>query len=244
MSTKTMFRFKAIARGITVSTLAVLGGVTISQKMSPMPILNKLEASETQKISRKNIEDEDGAIFLSMLSVLNRQTLSNKWDNNWDKRDPDNIVKPLKDNATEEDINKRIDEVKAAHPKAKRTIILVRHGNAIFYIFLEFFDQRFLLGQYNLHAIQDADRQLTDLGREQASITGNRLSELVKHYRSKTAKDDNGNQSPLTLNVVKSTMTRATQTADIILKHFPEVQEHQSCDLIREGAPCPPVILQ
>ena len=95
-----------------------------------------------------------------------------------------------------------------------------------------------------MHAIQDADRQLTDLGREQASITGNRLSELVKHYRSKTAKDDNGNQSPLTLNVVKSTMTRATQTADIILKHFPEVQEHQSCDLIREGAPCPPVNLQ
>ena len=138
MSTKTMFRFKAIARGITVSTLAVLGGVTISQKMSPMPILNKLEASETQKISRKNIEDEDGAIFLSMLSVLNRQTLSNKWDNNWDKRDPDNIVKPLKDNATEEDINKRIDEVKAAHPKAKRTIILVRHGNSNFYIFWNF----------------------------------------------------------------------------------------------------------
>ena len=133
MSTKTMFKFRAIARGITVSTLAVLGGVTITQKMSPSHIFNKLEASENQKISRKNIEDEDGAIFLSMLSVLNRQTLSNKWDNNWDKRDPDNIVKPLKDNATEEDINKRIDEVKAAHPKAKRTIILVRHGTS-FYI--------------------------------------------------------------------------------------------------------------
>merc|ERR1739848_88751 len=25
-----------------------------------------------------------------------------------------------------------------------------------------------------------------------------------------------------------------------ILKHFPEVQDHQSCDMIREGAPCPP----
>ena len=91
-----------------------------------------------------------------------------------------------------------------------------------------------------MHAVQDVDRQLTDLGREQANITGKRLSELVKHIRNKTPKDDNGNQPPLTLNLVKSTMTRATQTANIILKHFPEVTEHQSDDLIREGAPCPP----
>ena len=123
-----MFKFKAVARGVTVSTLAVLGGLAAQQKMSPSPLFNKIEASETRKISRKNIEDEDGAIYLSMLSVLNRHTQSQKWDVNWDKRDPDNLVKPLKDNATEEDINKRIEEVKAAHPKAKRTIILVRHG--------------------------------------------------------------------------------------------------------------------
>ena len=37
-----------------------------------------------------------------------------------------------------------------------------------------------------------------------------------------------------------STMTRATETAQIILKHFPDV-EAASCDLIREGAPCEPV---
>ena len=122
-----MFKFKAIARGVTVSALALLGGVTV-HKMAPLPVLSKLEAAQTPKISRKNIEDEDGAIYLSMLSVLNRQNKSSKWDNNWDKRDPDSMVKPLKDNATEEDINKRIEEVKAAHPKAKRTIILVRHG--------------------------------------------------------------------------------------------------------------------
>ena len=52
--------------------------------------------------------------------------------------------------------------------------------------------------------------------------------------------DENGNATPLTINFVKSSMTRATQTANIILKHFPEVTEHQTCDLIREGAPCPP----
>ena len=37
-----------------------------------------------------------------------------------------------------------------------------------------------------------------------------------------------------------STMTRATETAQIILKHFPNM-ENKSCDLIREGAPCEPV---
>ena len=93
------------------------------EKMSPSPIFNKIEAAENRKLSRKNIEDEDGAIYLSMLSVLNRHKLSQKWDVNWDKRDPDNLVKPLKENATEEEINKRVEEVKAAHPKAKRTII-------------------------------------------------------------------------------------------------------------------------
>merc|ERR1719419_208568 len=38
-------------------------------------------------------------------------------------------------------------------------------------------------------------------------------------------------------------MTRATETANIILKHLPqEVAEcAKSCDLIREGAPCSPV---
>ena len=58
--------------------------------------------------------------------------------------------------------------------------------------------------------------------------------------KTKTVKDENGNPSPLKVNFIKSTMTRATETADIILKHFPEVKDHKSCDLIREGAPCPP----
>ena len=58
--------------------------------------------------------------------------------------------------------------------------------------------------------------------------------------KSKTIKDENGNAAPLNVNFVKSTMTRATETANIILKHFPEIKNHKSCDLIREGAPCPP----
>ena len=42
------------------------------------------------------------------------------------------------------------------------------------------------------------------------------------------------------LNFTMSTMTRATETAQIILKHFPGV-DSKSCDLVREGAPCEPV---
>ena len=78
------------------------------------------------------------------------------------------------------------------------------------------------------------------MGQEQADSTGQRLVQYIKHLQTKTTKDENGNSTPLTINFVKSSMTRATQTANIILKHFPEVTEHQTCDLIREGAPCPP----
>lgn len=213
-----------LGRGLVVSSLALTGS---SIAVSKMP--TKIEAAESEtksvptKISRKNIEDEDGAIFLSRLSVMNISgNPSQKWDFNWDKRNPDALVRPLKEDASESDVEKRDEDVKKAHPKAKRTIILVRHG------------------QYNLKGTKDSERHLTDLGKEQADITGKRISELVKHLKTKTPKDLNGNQTPLTVNFVKSTMTRATETANIILKHFPEIQEHQSCDMIREGAPCPP----
>ena len=63
-------------------------------------------------------------------------------------------MKPLKDDASDEDKAKRQEDVKAATAKAKRTIILIRHG------------------QYNMNASQDSDRYLTELGKEQADITG------------------------------------------------------------------------
>jgi len=215
--------FSKLGRGLVVSSLALTGSAIVVSNM-----LTRIEAAEPDnknvqsKISRKNIEDEDGAIFLSRLSIMNDMNPSQKWDINWDKRSPEALVRPLKKDANESDIEKRDEDVKKAHPKAKRTIILVRHG------------------QYNLKATEDSERYLTELGREQADITGKRISELVKHLKTKTPKDLNGNPTPLTVNFVKSTMTRATETANIILKHLPEVQDHLSCDMIREGAPCPP----
>ena len=51
--------------------------------------------------------------------------------------------------------------------------------------------------------------------------------------------DGQGNKCENDVKLVKSTMTRATETADIILKQLPEI-EHSSCNLLIEGDPCLP----
>ena len=60
-------------------------------------------------------------------------------------------------------------------------------------------------------------------GERQAEITGKRLKELNFEYDV----------------MINSTMTRATQTSNIIAKQLPEVPR-KSCDMLREGAPYPP----
>jgi len=143
-----------------------------------------------------------------------------KWNSNWDHRTPEGMVKPCKKDATDEEkaeYNKKVEEAK---PKATRVLILVRHG------------------QYNYEGKSDSERYLTEVGREQANLTGQRLKEVLhKHLVDK--KDENGNTVKPKVTITKSTMTRATETGDIIHSHLPEL-EIQSCDLLREGAPCPP----
>ncbi|XP_043266707.1 serine/threonine-protein phosphatase PGAM5, mitochondrial [Venturia canescens] len=78
-------------------------------------------------------------------------------------------------------------------------------------------------GQYNLEGKTDAERTLTELGRRQADSTGARLAELGLPY---------------TL-LVKSTMSRAQETAKIIEKHLPGVPAIED-GLLIEGAPIPP----
>jgi len=92
-------------------------------------------------------------------------------------------------------------------PKATRHLILIRHG------------------QYNLKGKTDPERYLSDLGREQAVLTGHRLAEL---------------NLPLTY-LVSSTMTRAQQTAGLIRQSLPEDLVIRTDDgLLCEGAPYPP----
>jgi len=142
------------------------------------------------------------------------------WDNNWDKRQPECVVKPLKVGASDEEIAAYKEKVANATPTAVRKLVLVRHG------------------QYNLSGGGDAERYLTALGQEQADLTGQRLAEIRKHYLETPGPD--GKTKTFNVSVVMSTMTRATETAQIILKHFPDVP-WESCNLIREGAPCEPV---
>ncbi|XP_018017049.1 serine/threonine-protein phosphatase PGAM5, mitochondrial isoform X1 [Hyalella azteca] len=135
------------------------------------------------------------------------------WDWNWDRRDPSSLIEPttkpdgtlnksaLKKNETDDEKTER------ATCKATRYILLVRHG------------------QYNLDGATDKERTLTQLGEEQARLTGERLNEL---------------DLPIT-RLVYSTMTRATQTAQIMMKHMKQqIDTVETSDLLREGAPIPP----
>jgi len=93
--------------------------------------------------------------------------------------------------------------------KSTRTIILIRHG------------------QYNLDGQVDDDRYLTELGKEQAALTGKRLKELKLDKKISR--------------FVMSTMTRALETGNIIYQELdnPNIPIEKT-DLIREGAPIEP----
>ncbi|VDM01447.1 unnamed protein product [Schistocephalus solidus] len=77
-------------------------------------------------------------------------------------------------------------------------------------------------GQYH-YAADDSDCHLTKLGREQTDYTGQRLKQLNLPYSR----------------IIYSTMTRAVESTDEIIKHLPEVPA-VPCDRLREGAPFPP----
>jgi serine/threonine-protein phosphatase PGAM5 len=132
-----------------------------------------------------------------------------RWDDNWDWRAAGSIVKPLKDGASVEKENEYNEKLEKVRSKAARHIILIRHG------------------QYEIEQLEDKDRVLTRLGREQAKKTGDRLKEL---------------QFPIT-NMVVSTMTRAQETASIILSQLGQEADKisvQNCSMIEEGAVCKP----
>lgn len=120
------------------------------------------------------------------------------WDYNWDRRAP----------AT--DAADSIDGEKPKKATASRHLLLIRHG------------------QYDLSQKQDELRVLTELGHQQAIITGKRLNEL----QTATKKRFNI--------IIHSTMKRAIQTSNDIIKELDVLPQIRSCDLLREGSPCRP----
>ena len=132
------------------------------------------------------------------------------------------MVKPLKKNATDEEKEKYEEKLAANTSKANRILLLVRHG------------------QYDQSGEMDEEHILTALGRRQADVTGQRLALLYARYLKKTDEDGKEVTDKKNFRLVKSSMSRATETANIILEHLPSDIQHSSCDLIREGPPCPP----
>lgn len=137
-----------------------------------------------------------------------------KWDDNWDLRSPDSNAPPPTStkkattdvplvDAVSETITSCPSEPKGPKPTATRHVILIRHGQ---YVASD--DDRF--------------RILTDLGRQQATITGQRLKDLGLKFDK----------------MVISTMTRAQETGSLIGESLPDV-EKANCSLLREGAPYP-----
>lgn len=78
-------------------------------------------------------------------------------------------------------------------------------------------------GQYNLDGANDEQRILTELGRKQAAITGEQLKKLNLPYTT----------------LVRSSMSRALETSDIIRQNLDTSLPVSTSDLLREGAPCP-----
>ncbi|KAG5680872.1 hypothetical protein PVAND_010353 [Polypedilum vanderplanki] len=81
-------------------------------------------------------------------------------------------------------------------------------------------------GQYNLNGLTDKERVLTKLGREQAIKTGQRLKEL---------------EFPISQFAI-STMTRAQETANLIMEQLPEKLKFEKIhdSMLEEGAVCKP----
>jgi len=141
-----------------------------------------------------------------------------KWNSNWDHRDPSALTKPKSRNfssnqlqeSNENTVKKTLDDSEINKHSTKAT----RHLFLIRH------------GQYEVNA-READKMiLTELGNEQTDLTGRRLSELTKKFKF--------------TKLTNSSMIRAIQSANNIVRHLPEDLPRFEDPLLCEGAPIPP----
>mmetsp|Transcript_15267 Transcript_15267/g.32975 ORF Transcript_15267/g.32975 Transcript_15267/m.32975 type:complete len:367 (-) Transcript_15267:111-1211(-) len=88
-------------------------------------------------------------------------------------------------------------------------------------------------GQYDL---EDAEHGLTELGREQARLTGQRLAQAAAGVK----KDRYGEVKIVYSSLVSSCVLRAQQTAGIIAQELPDVYRPPDDPLLNEGHPVLP----
>jgi len=84
-------------------------------------------------------------------------------------------------------------------------------------------------GQYDETFKEDEKRNLTELGRKQAHLTGQRLAEMIQGVDDKF--------KPLPVGTIRvSDMTRAKETASIISEHLPGyIRRTEPDPLLNEG---------
>jgi serine/threonine-protein phosphatase PGAM5 len=150
-----------------------------------------------------------------------------QWDPNWDERNSSHSLDPNKNLQS---------KPKSSNSGVTRHIILIRHG------------------QYDETSSDDALRILTPLGREQAHQTGIRL----RHILMSTNWYQGSNQMNSTSNTTSaattdtatpanhlfhlhvSQLTRAKETADILMEHLGGIVKRTEPDsLLNEVRPCP-----
>ena len=207
----------SMIRLLKCGAVGVVAGASLVLTESARPLRN---VASNFSLSAKSGDDVD---YSQVNNYLYRGMGSGpKWDKDWDKREPSSMVKPLKENASDEEKTKYEEKLAANTSKANRILVLVRHG------------------QYNQAGDTDEEHTLTELGRRQADVTGQRLALLYARYLQRTDQAGKEVTDKTNFKLVKSSMTRATETANIILERLPSDIQHSSCDLIREGPPCPP----
>ena len=168
----------ALIRGLGVSLLAgstFAGGYLVSQsqgdggKATSKEVPSVTIDKDTLKRLSEAVRPASGEELWDRKLIKGNpyNSLSQKWNYNWDRRHPEMLVKPLRPSqkTDEKAVEARREKVKEVTPKNIRKVILIRHG------------------QYNLEGKSDEERYLTELGREQAALTGQRLKILFDRYK-------------------------------------------------------------
>jgi len=199
----------------TVSRLLAIGGLTVASG-STLAYYRYSLLGDAECRPHAFAKTGPVAEFKDTDAIVTER-VSKSWDDDWDRR---KLITREKRKTTEEQqppivlVNKDGEAStvtsspapEVIKPTATRHVILVRHG------------------QYEMDHKDRNKKVLTQLGREQAAVTGDRLKALDIKFNRMTI----------------STMVRAQETGNIIGEKFPELpKEH--CSLLQEGAPYPPV---
>ena len=156
-----------------------------------------------------------GGFFYDFLSHQNLQKLSDsidedlKWDEEWDRyvRVPTERYDEIKEwfIPPNMDIVKQREKFDSEHDIGTREIVMIRHGQYV--------------------TSEEGFGNLTDLGKQQAKMTGKRLAEILKNRNVRV--------------IYHSDMPRAKQTAAEIAKYFPNVPLIET-PLLAEAIPAEP----